>query len=154
MHFHVSDTGSDPFQLGGSDIELSLPARNVEVFGQVPTSLLSGNYYVPLAANFAAVDALTTDAGLQFTVIPIHPLKGVQTINDLAKLYVGDELPIVFVVPAEIETTFKKQKIVTADGKTPKSMPRVKQYVAGLALGIETSAIDAPGTKKRRISTA
>ena len=126
--------------------ELPLHRREVMVFTSTPQSLLD-KYYVPLSANFPAVDALTKEAALQCCVTDKHPVKGVQTINALATLYPEGELILVFVVPESIVLQFKRQPIQTAAGKNPRKLPRVRQFVAGLPLGIDTSLL-----KKRRIT--
>ena len=91
--------------------------------------------------NFAVVDALVSDAGIQSTVTPDHPIKGPKMINTLRSLYANHELPIVFVVPDTIALTFEKQRILTVDGKTPTTSSRVAQYVAGLPVGVDPSEL-------------
>jgi hypothetical protein len=105
----------------------------------VPQELSSKTYYAPLSTNFAAVDALTKEAGLQYTVAEIHPIKSVKVIKQLATLYPGGVLPLVFVVPEPIAADFKKQKIVTTGGKPPVDPPFISQFVAGLSVGFDTS---------------
>ena len=97
-------------------------------------------YYVPLATNFLAINALTTDVGLRCCVTPIHPIKGVQAIRYIANLYPDCKLPLLFVVPESIAAKFKKQPILTDQGEVPMHLPRVLQSVAGLPLGISTPA--------------
>jgi hypothetical protein len=126
--------------------ELQLPQRQVEAFDLVPQALSGDKYYVPLATNFAAIDALTMDTGLQYCVTPIHPVKGVQVVKKLASLYPHKKLPLLFIVPESIAAEFKKQPILNADGQASKNPPCVLQSVAGLPLGIDTSP-----AKKRRI---
>lgn len=55
-------------------------------------------------------------------------------------------LPLLFVVPESIANKFRKQQILTTTGQTPAMLPSVRQFVAGLPLGIDTSPI-----KKRRV---
>ncbi|KAM6496299.1 hypothetical protein JOM56_009005 [Amanita muscaria] len=137
---------------GGAGFQLRFRECKVENFRQLPNSLSSGIYYVPLATNFAAVDALTTEVGLQFTVAQDHPIKGIRVVNDLVNLH-GGELRLVFVVPETIAANFQKQKIVTTNGRAPAQDPPVKQYVVGLRLGIDTPIFDSDvrATKRRRV---
>jgi len=120
------------------DFPLQLPPRNVRVFDQIPDRLSEG-YYVPLSPNFAAVDALTKDIALQYCITEVHPVKGVRAVEKLAQLYSGGELRLLFVVPESIAAEFKKQKILTSDGKEPAKLPPIHQFVAGLPLGIDAS---------------
>jgi hypothetical protein len=107
----------------------------------VPQSLNLEDYYVPLRTNFAAANALIKETAVQYTVTQV---KGVNIIQQLATLY-GSELSLLFVVPESIASDFPKQSILTTGGKAPAKLPAVRQFVAGLPLGIV-----APPTKKRR----
>ena len=127
--------------------ELQLPPRQVEIFDSMPHPQSDDRYYVPLATNFPAIDALTTDTGLQCCVTPSHPIKDDgQVIHHLANLYPDRNLPLLFVVPESIAAEFKKQPILTAKGEVPVHLPRVLQSVTGLPLGIDTLP-----AKRRRI---
>jgi hypothetical protein len=110
----------------------------------VPQSLNLEDYYVPLRTNFAAADALIKETAVQYTVTQIHKVEGVNIIQQLATLY-GSELPLLFVVPESIDSDFPKQSILTTGGKAPTKLPAVRQFVAGLPLGIV-----APPAKKHR----
>jgi hypothetical protein len=129
-------------------LTLDLPLRDVEVFDVLPKHLLADKYYVPLSENFAAIDALTTNAALQYTITDNHPIKGSKVIKELGSLFPTKKLNILFVVPEPIATKFLKQRILTTKGKKPKNMPTVKQFVVGLPIGINTSA-----NKKRDFGT-
>jgi len=120
-------------------LELSLRLRDVEVFDSMPENLSEDKYYVPLSANFAAIDGLTKDAALQYTITDVHPVKGVNVVEKLASLFPSNTLTLLFVVPESIADGFPKQPIVTTKGMTPKVMPAVRQFVVGLPLGIDTS---------------
>jgi len=98
-------------------------------------------YYVPLSKDFSAADALTKERALQYSVIDKHPIKGIHTISRLANLYPNDKLPLLFIVPDCIADEFKKQPILTAHGKAPKSstIPSIHQWVAGVPLGVNIS---------------
>jgi hypothetical protein len=128
-------------------LELPLPLRDIEVFDMVPENLSEDKYYVPLSANFAAIDALTKDAALQYSITDTHPvnLKGVQVVAKLASLFPSDTLVLLFIVPESIAAGFSKQPILTSEAQT---MPAVRQFVVGLPLGIDTSS-----NKKRKFVT-
>jgi hypothetical protein len=126
-------------------LNLELNPHKVKHFDTVPTTLSDDTYYIPSAPNFAAVDALTKRISLQYCVTPTHPIKGVDIIDKLAALYPHHELPILFIVPDSIAYRFEKQQVLTAKGKPPATPLRVKQYVAGIPVGIDTSR-----AKKRR----
>jgi hypothetical protein len=129
-----------------AEFHLELKQHNVAVFNSVPVNLSDDNYYVPLSTKFPAVDAITKKMALQYTVSQTHPIKGVRDIEALARLYAGDTLPLLFVVPESIADKFSKQQIRTTKGQIPAKMPSIQQFVAGLPLGIDTSTV-----KKRRI---
>jgi hypothetical protein len=131
-----------------SQFQLKFKPHQVETFGSVPQTLSNDTYYVPLATNFAVVDALTKQWGLQYTITTTHPIKGVEIIDQLAALYPNNTLNLLFIVPQSIASEFKKQPIVTTKGKTPKTSHRIKQFVAGIPLGIDTSVL-----KRRRVES-
>ena len=62
----------------GDDVKFPLKPKqhNVVVFDSVPTNL-SDDYYVPLSPYFPAVDALTKEIMLQYTVSETHPIQSV-----------------------------------------------------------------------------
>lgn len=132
----------------GDDAEfhLELKQHNVVVFSSVPANLSDNNYYVPLSTYFPAVDAITKETALQYTVSVTHPIKSIRDIETLSRLYAENTLPLVFVVPESIAGKFRKQQILTTKGQTPAKLPSIRQFVAGLPLGIDTSTL-----KKRRI---
>ena len=129
--------------------QMTINPRNVDVFSSIPKSLSDYVYYVLLSRNFPAVDALTKDWALQYTITGDHPIKGVHTVNQLAKLYPDQKLPLLFIVPKSLADQFKKQPIHTAKGSASKSSSSVHQWVAGLPIDIDASPIDTP-TKKCR----
>jgi hypothetical protein len=132
----LSDSPSDD----NEEFELQLPPRKVEVFNVVPQDLSEDKYYVPLAANFPAINALTHRAALQYTIAETHLVKGVQVLGKLAKLFPFETVILVFVVPQSIAGDFRKQQILAKDGKGPKQkFAEVRQFVAGIPLGIDMS---------------
>jgi hypothetical protein len=126
-----------------SQLELQLHPRDLETFDLVPKSLSNNTYYVPLSSNFAAVDALTKEMVIQYTVAEDHPIKGPRVLDQLARLYPRNELVFLFVVPESLIAEFKKQPILTVAGTSPVKPPLVRQYVAGLPLGISTHQLHA-----------
>jgi len=120
-------------------LELNLPLGHFEVFDAIPETLSDDTYYVPLSTNFAAIDALTKKAALQYSVAPIHPIKGVRVVENVASLFPSCTLDFVFIVPMSIAAGFLKQQILTSKGAVPQNMPLVRQWVVGLPLGIDTS---------------
>jgi hypothetical protein len=121
------------------ELKLPLPGHDVEVFDMLPKNLLADKYYVPLSANYPAIHALTKDAALQYTVTDAHGVKGVQVVANLASLFPSKALVLIFVIPESISAGFPKQPILTSKGTTPERMPAIRQFVAGLPLGIDTS---------------
>jgi hypothetical protein len=117
-------------------LTLTLPRREVKVFDTVPAALSEDYYYVPLAANFPAIDSIIKDAALQHSVTTIHPIKGVVVVRALAELFPSQELILIFIVPESIAADFVEQPILTSKGDRPKTTPTVRQYVVGLPLGI------------------
>jgi len=117
------------------------------VFNSVPADLSDDNYYVPLSTYFPAVNAITKKTALQYTICETHSMKSVRDIETLSRLYAGNTLPLLFVVPESIAGNFRKQPILTTEGQTPAKLPSIRQFVAGLPLGIDTSTV-----KKRRIT--
>ena len=111
---------------------------------------MDGIYYVPLSRDFPAIGALTKERALLYSVTDNHPIKGIQTLSRLTDLYPNDKLPLLFIVPDCIADEFKKQPILTANVKAPKSstIPSIHQWVAGIPLGVNIS----PPIKKRRIN--
>ena len=126
-----------------SQLKLQLHPRELKTFDGVPKSLSNNTYYVPLSSNFAAVDALTKEMGIQYTVAEAHPIKGPQVLKQLAPLYPGKKLVFLFVVPESLAAGFEKQPILTVAGTLAKQLPLVRQYVAGLPLGISTRQLHA-----------
>ena len=56
---------------------LELKQHNVVVFNSVPVDLSDNNYYVPLLTYFLAVNAITKNTALQYTVSETHPIKSI-----------------------------------------------------------------------------
>jgi hypothetical protein len=125
----------------GVEFTLKLKPRNVVVFDSVPAKLSDDNYYMPLSPAFPAVDAMTKQVALQYTVSGTRPIKSVQDIETISRLYPGNTLPLLFVVPESIPSQFHKQQILTTEGKIPAGLPSIQQFVAGLPFGIDTSPI-------------
>ena len=134
---------------GNEPLTLSLPLHEVVVFDKVPEDLSEDKYYIPLSANFAAIDALVKDAALQHSVATDHPIKGVQTVREVASLFPSKTLNLVFIVPESIASGFREQPILTTKGTPPAQKPSIRQFVVGLPLGIDTSS-----HRKRKLSLA
>jgi hypothetical protein len=132
----------------GSLSKLKLNPQKTKHFDSVPTTLSDDTYYIPSATNFSTIDALTKEIALQYCVTTIHPINGVETISKLAALYPRNELRLLFIVPESIVNQFEKQLVLTAKGKPPTNPPCIKQFVAGIPIGIDTSR----GKKRRRES--
>jgi hypothetical protein len=120
-------------------LELNLLLGNFEVFDAIAETLSDDTYYVPLSMNFAAINALTKKAALQYSVATIHPIKGVQVLENLASLLTPHTIDLVFIVLMSVAIGFPKQQILTSKGAVPQNMPLVQQGVVGLPLGINTS---------------
>jgi len=98
---------------------------------RIPTAQdLEGKYYEPTDDNnFPAIDSLSTQGMFQFTVGAEHPIRGVQVLRKLCKLY--KEPKLYFVVPPHRFKYFKKQSFKPKEGKCEE----LKQYVLELPVG-------------------
>ena len=99
----------------------------------IPTAeALQGKYYEPGDEdNFPAVDSITPQGMFQFTVAATHPIRGVEILKKLCKLY--DEPKLFFVVPPHRFDKFKKQELKSKEGsKDVEPIPNLKQYVLTL----------------------
>ena len=95
---------------------------------------LPGKYYEPSDDDsFPAIDSLTSQGMFQFTVAAEHPIRGVQILQRLCKLY--DEPKLYFVVPPHRFPHFKKQSFKTTTGTHDviKNLT-LKQYVLELPI--------------------
>jgi hypothetical protein len=101
----------------------------------IPTAEeLPGKYYEPSDDfSFPAIDSLTSQGMFQFTVAAEHPIRGVQILQRLCKLY--DEPKLYFVVPPHRFPHFKKQSFKTTTGTHDviKNLT-LKQYVLELPI--------------------
>ena len=99
----------------------------------LPTAAaLTGSYFEPTDEdNFPAVDSLSPQGMFQFTVAAEHPIRGVNILGKLSKLY--DEPKLYFVVPPHQFEKFKKQSFKAKQG-TIEVVPvaGLKQYVLEL----------------------
>jgi hypothetical protein len=116
---------------------ITLDALNSErmTFGKstMPTAVaLTGSYYEPTDEdNFPAVDSLSPQGMFQFTVAAKHPIRGVEILGKLCKLY--DKPKLYFVVPPHQFGKFKKQDFKAKEGtKDVKSIDGLRQYVLEL----------------------
>ena len=101
----------------------------------IPThASLTGNYFEPTDEdNFPAVDSLSPQGMFQFTVANEHPIRGVEILRKLCKLY--NEPKLYFVVPPHRFAKFKKQSFKAKAGTSDvRSIPRLKQYVLELSV--------------------
>ena len=93
---------------------------------------LKGKYYEPTDDdNFPAVDSLSPQGMFQFTVAAEHPIRRVDILQKLCKLYADPTL--YFVVPPRQFEKFKKQSFKAKGGNSEvKTIPKLKQYVLAL----------------------
>jgi len=99
----------------------------------IPTAEdLSGKYYEPTDDDtFPAIDSLSPQGMFQFTVAAEHPIRGVQILQRLCKLY--NEPKLYFVVPPHRFAAFKKQSFKAKTGTADVTEIReLKQYVLEL----------------------
>ena len=92
-------------------------------------------YGVPKIKNFAAVDSLAAPyLAFSMTVSSDHPTVASGLLNILPA--VQDRPILVFVVPQEIEATFKEQKYWARDKKimtrVPEEIKRIRQAVTAV----------------------
>jgi hypothetical protein len=93
-------------------------------------------YCVPKIRNFAAVDSLAPPfLAFSMTVSPYHPT----VVSGLVKILdaIQKEKILVFVVPKEIEATFKKQKYLTVDKKIMQKLPKYIKDIRQAVMAIE-----------------
>jgi hypothetical protein len=117
--------------------KITLEALNSErmTFGKstIPTAAaLTGSYYEPTDEdNFPAVDSLSPQGMFQFTVAAEHPIRGVEILKSLSKLY--DDPKLYFVVPPHRFKKFKKQSFQAKLGTNEvRSIAGLRQYVLKL----------------------
>jgi hypothetical protein len=118
-----------------TDITLDALRGQRITFGKdtMPTAKdLSGSYYEPTNDDsFPAIDSLSSQGMFQFTVAAEHPIRGVQMLQRLCKLY--DEPKLYFVVPPHRFAAFKKQSFKAKTGTDSVTEIReLKQYVLEL----------------------
>jgi hypothetical protein len=97
------------YPLGDKNLELNLLLSHFEVSDGIPETLSDDTYYILLSMNFAVIDALTKKAALQYSVTPIHPIKGVWVIENIASLFPSHTLDLIFIVPISVAASFPKQ---------------------------------------------
>jgi hypothetical protein len=95
-------------------LELNLLLTHFEVFDAISETLSDDTYYVPLSTNFAVIDALTKKAVLQYSVAPIHRIKGVLVLENIASLFSSHTLDLIFIVPMSVAAGFPRQQILTS----------------------------------------
>ena len=118
-----------------SEITLDALNSNRISFGEdtIPTSAaLTGSYYEPTdEAYFSAVDSISPQGMFQFTVADEHPIRGVETLRKICKLFQGPQL--YFVVPPHRFEKFKKQSFKAKEGTNEEEpIAGLKQYVLEL----------------------
>jgi hypothetical protein len=118
-----------------TDFTLDVLQGQRNTFGKdtIPTvEDLLGKYYEPTDDdNFPAVDSLSPQGMFQFTVAAEHPIRGVQILQKLCKLYTEPKL--YFVVPPHRFAAFKKQSFKAKTGTDDVTEIReLKQYVLEL----------------------
>ena len=117
--------------------------NNVDVFRTIPNSLDQFTYYQPLSPNFPALDAMITDGLLQFTVNPLHPIKGYEKLQSVIQLYDNVRpVKLFFFVPESVYPDFQKQQY---DFKTV--LP-LEQFVVKVVVGL---SLATRGRKRARI---
>ena len=121
----------------GTVTEITLDALHSQriTFGKdtIPTAEdLSGKYYEPTDDDtFPAIDSLSPQGMFQFTVAAEHPIRGVQILQRLCRLY--DEPKLYFVVPPHRFAGFKKQSFKAKTGAVDVTeIYPLKQYVLEL----------------------
>jgi hypothetical protein len=123
--------------------------------GELPSKFEEGVYYESID-NFPSLDGLIAGVGLmQATVSDNHPIMGVQTLQQVCKIFnkksneratsskssssktkVEPAVKFYFVVPPHRFENFKEQPIQTMIGGVPQSVPNIEQYVLQLDFGI------------------
>jgi hypothetical protein len=100
----------------------------------IPTAISPASYYEPTDDdNFPAIDSFSPQGMFQFTVSAEHPIRGVDILARLCKLY--HEPKLYFVVPPHQFEKFKRQSFKGRKGTTDvKSIVGLKQYVVELDL--------------------
>ena len=95
---------------------------------------MPGSYYEPTDQdNFPAVDSLSPQGMFQFTVSAEHPIRGVEILGKLCKLY--KEPKLYFVVPPHRFANFKKQRFKAKQGTREVGLVAgLKQYVLELSV--------------------
>ena len=90
-------------------------------------------YYVPNEPNFPAIDAMSSQGMFQFTVTKNHPIRGVQMLRKLCRLYSNPKL--FFVVPSAIYEEFNKQEFeATKKGVKVAEIRGLQQFVIKLPI--------------------
>lgn len=104
----------------------------------IPTTVEAGRYYEPkYDRNFPAIDSFSAQGMFQFTVAPVHPIRGVSMLKKICELY-KEQPKLYFVVPSDRFEVFKKQKFKEITGTSEvKSIKGLKQYVISLPVGEE-----------------
>ena len=105
----------------------------------VSSEILKENYYeASYDVNFPAIDSLSSQGMFQFTVSQSHPIRGVDLLKKICKLY-GEQPKLYFVVPGEGRgkcmnfENFKKQNFMKGNVEVA-PIPKLKQYVLKLPL--------------------
>ena len=123
----------------GTVSEITLEALHGQriTFGKdtIPTAQdLFRKYYEPTDDDsFPAIDSLSSQGMFQFTVAADHPIRGVQILDRLCKLY--DEPKLYFVVPPHRFAAFGEQSFKAKRGNDDVKCVKIqqlKQYVLEL----------------------
>ena len=115
--------------------EITVGPRNLKVFEDL-TSIGETDYGVPRIKNFAAVDSLAAPyLAYSMTVSSDHPTVASGLLKILPSIVKKNCL--VFVVPKEIEATFKKQNYLTGDKKIMQNLPKDIKKIRQAVMAIE-----------------
>jgi DNA-binding transcriptional ArsR family regulator len=96
----------------------------------IPTTLTKGYFEPSDDDTFPAIDSFTHQGMFQFTVASSHPIKGVDILKKISKLY--SDPKIYLVVPPNRFDKFSSQIFLQKGEKKAKGIPSLKQYVLEL----------------------
>ncbi len=115
--------------------EIKIGKRSLKVFENLK-DVGDSDYCVPKIRNFAAVDSLAPPClAFSMTVSLDHPTVASGLLKILDAIQKGNVL--VFVVPKEIETAFKKQNYLTVDKKIMQKLPIQIKNIRQAVMAIE-----------------
>ncbi|EPZ34717.1 hypothetical protein O9G_004024 [Rozella allomycis CSF55] len=106
----------------------------------IPLALPTSYYETSDDDTFPAIDAISPQGMFQFTVESEHPIRGIQVLKKVCKLFKDQqkEPKLFFVVPTHQFSSFKKQVFVGKSGNSSvQEIQELKQYVLELPVGIK-----------------